>query len=70
MRWKNPQGIEPYLRDLRVHLLYSVGHPGCAEDLSAPAATPAARKDRETAAIYIECLSYNLSKLSSPSVLR
>ena len=46
MRRQNPQGIEPYLRDLRVHLLYSVGLQGCVEDLSAPYASLAARKDQ------------------------
>ena len=44
---QNPQGIEPYLRDLRVHLLYISGLSGCAEDLSAPLAVTAARNDRE-----------------------
>lgn len=29
--------IEPYLRDLRVHLLNSVGLQGCVKYLSAPA---------------------------------
>ena len=34
------------MRDLRVHILYSVGHQGCVEGLSVPAATDA-REDRE-----------------------
>lgn len=40
MRRQNPQGIEPFLRDLRVHLLYIVGQcelcgrPSCPERLT------------------------------------
>ena len=52
MRWKNPQGIEPYLRDLRVHLLYIWGFRTVRKIPLPLEAAPAARKDREAAVFF------------------
>lgn len=46
---QNPQGIEPYLRDLRVHLLYIWGFQAVRKTFQPLRAAPAARKDRVAA---------------------
>jgi hypothetical protein len=59
MRRAAPLGIEPYLRDQRAPSLLYLGLSGCAEDLSAPSASLAARKDRE-AALLVYSISISL----------
>lgn len=54
MRWKNPQGIESYLRDQRGgSVLYIWGSVWAVRKTLLPRAAPATRKDREAAVDFI-----------------